>query len=339
MYRDMQRQHRAIEAIIRDEFISKAAKDFIEIIQDILTAFPTALSGNWQGSSSQAGIKTGQKIFDLLSDAKKYNEIIYVYKEYAKKYLQRHGVVKVLGMEKPEQLKSVYTFVELLNARYIRRFESVESLEQQQQGLKKSTKIKDIEEKAVHRYRHLMVLGEPGAGKTTFLRKRGLEALQGKEWGLEENSKQQCLPVFIELKRLASDEKININNLIKKELSIFKFDWAADFFADGALKKGKLLVLLDGLDEVPTEKMNEVVEKIQDFVDLYDKNRFIISCRTGAYRYNFYRFNDVLISYFQANKRNDFIVNWFTQKNKLQTLTKFFTEDTVENKMESMINL
>ena len=49
------------------------------------------------------------------------------------------------------------------------------------------------------------------------------------------------------------------------------------------LDKGKLLILLDGLDEVPTKNMDRVINKIQDFVDKHDKNRFLISCRTAAY--------------------------------------------------------
>jgi predicted NACHT family NTPase len=41
------------------------------------------------------------------------------------------------------------------------------------------------------------------------------------------------------------------------------------------LEKGKLLILLDGLDEVPTSQIDSAIEKIQDFVDRYDKNRLL----------------------------------------------------------------
>ena len=48
---------------------------------------------------------------------------------------------------------------------------------------------------------YLMLLGVPGVGKSTFLRKVGLEALKGKDG----NFKHQCIPVFLELKRFNKD--------------------------------------------------------------------------------------------------------------------------------------
>ena len=48
---------------------------------------------------------------------------------------------------------------------------------------------------------YLMVLGGPGVGKSTFLRKVGLEALKKKEG----NFAHECIPVFIELKRFTEN--------------------------------------------------------------------------------------------------------------------------------------
>ncbi|MCZ0899882.1 histidine kinase, partial [Microcoleus sp. HI-ES] len=51
--------------------------------------------------------------------------------------------------------------------------------------------------------------------------------------------------------------------------------------------------------------------KIQNFVDRYDKNRFIVSCRTAAYRNNFQRFTDVKLADFDNSQIEQFIGNWF----------------------------
>lgn len=112
-----------------------------------------------------------------------------------------------------------------------------------------------------------MVLGQPGAGKSTFLRKTGLEALKGKKGGFKHN----CIPVFIELKSFTSSQ-IEIEKIIVEEFKICGFPSSEQFIAK-ALEQGKLLILLDGLDEVPTVNTNEVISKIQNFVDRYDKNR------------------------------------------------------------------
>jgi predicted NACHT family NTPase len=47
-----------------------------------------------------------------------------------------------------------------------------------------------------------MVLGAPGAGKSTFLRKIGLEALKGEKG----EYKHSCIPVFIDLKKFTEQE-------------------------------------------------------------------------------------------------------------------------------------
>ena len=71
------------------------------------------------------------------------------------------------------------------------------------------------------------------------------------------------------------------------------------------------MILLDGLDEVPTVNINDVIGQIQNFVDKYDKNRFIVSCRTAAYRHNFKRFTDVKLADFDDTQIEQFINNWF----------------------------
>ncbi|MEH2450731.1 NACHT domain-containing protein [Nostoc sp.] len=81
-----------------------------------------------------------------------------------------------------------------------------------------------------------------------------------------------------------------------------------------ALEEGKLLILLDGLDEVPTKNSTNVISQIQDFVDTYDKNRFITSCRVAAYRHNFRRFTDVAMADFDDIQIENFINNWFSSK-------------------------
>ena len=50
---------------------------------------------------------------------------------------------------------------------------------------------------------YLMVLGNPGTGKTTFLRKVGLETLKGKGNGEYQHT---CIPVLLELRKFRSGE-------------------------------------------------------------------------------------------------------------------------------------
>ncbi|PSB14525.1 histidine kinase, partial [filamentous cyanobacterium Phorm 46] len=261
----------------------------------------------------QSVFDTGGKFLGFIGKKLDENtkELIYTAsKEYGKRYFKRHGILKALGMREAVPLESVYTAVQFLDEQEIRSFESVQNLEEayrqankrgfQQQDCQKQEGLKIANEK-----QYLMVLGQPGAGKSTFLRKMGLEALKGKKGGYQPN----CIPVFIELKSFTSSQ-IDIEKLIVEEFSICGFPSPEQFIAK-ALEQGKLLILLDGLDEVPTVNTNEVISKIQNFVDRYDKNRFIVSCRTAAYRNNFQRFIDVKLADFDNTQIEQFIGNWF----------------------------
>ena len=166
--------------------------------------------------------------------------------------------------------------MQFLDEQAIRSFESIQNLEEAyRKANKRSFQQQDCQKqeglKIANQKQYLMVLGQPGAGKSTFVRKIGLEALKDKKGGF----KHDHIPVFIELKSFKSSE-IDIEEFIVKEFSICGFPSSKEFIAK-ALEQGKLLILLDGLDEVPTVNTNEVISEIQNFVDRYEKNRFIVS--------------------------------------------------------------
>ncbi|WP_414545291.1 NACHT domain-containing protein, partial [Nostoc sp. CCY0012] len=261
----------------------------------------------WVGGGKLLGLfgkKLNEKTRDLIFTASN---------QYVQNYAERHGIFKVLGMREPVKLESVYTAVQFLDNKAIRSFDSIENLEQsyrqansrkfqsQNQGKQEGIKVANDKQ-------YLMVLGGPGAGKSTFLRKMGLEALKGKKGEF----KHGCIPVFIELKRFTSSD-INIENFIAEEFRICGFPEPNQFTAK-ALEEGKLLILLDGLDEVPTKNSTNVINQIQDFVDTYNKNRFITSCRVAAYRHIFQRFTDVAMVDFDDIQIENFIINWFSNE-------------------------
>jgi predicted NACHT family NTPase len=172
-------------------------------------------------------------------------------KKYAGKYKARYGEVRLLGMKQGISLEEIYTKVRFLDELSIRKFVSLEALEQNYRKsqsrrfqTQKTATIDSIT--VVNENPYLMVLGGPGAGKSTFIRRMGLEALKGKQGNIQ----HQCIPVLLELKRLNSDS-IDITREISNELANFGFP-ETEQFALNLLEQGKLLILLDGLDEVPS---------------------------------------------------------------------------------------
>jgi phage terminase Nu1 subunit (DNA packaging protein) len=241
--------------------------------------------------------------------------------EYVNKYFNRHGQVKVMPglMKEPLPLDDIYTVVKILDDDGRSCFATIENLERAYREFGKRSfqfwsKERHDGVNIANKRQYLMVLGGPGAGKSTFLRKLGLEALK-KNGQIE----KRCIPVFIELKSLKNEE-IDLLKVIAQEFRICGFP-QPEKFTEEALKDGKLLVLLDGLDEVPANNVNQVIGCIEDFVDRYDRNCFVASCRIAAYRSSFRSFTDVTLAEFDDEQIQQFINRWFHSEIDQQNAT------------------
>lgn len=248
---------------------------------------------------------------------------------YLQSYNGRHGQVKVLGMSSPIPLSQIYTAAQVMRPDHLRAFADVASLQESFRETGRRFQGRDGERTAgltlANRTQFLCVLGQPGAGKSTFLKRIGWEALQPKKplllrhlpnlrSDLGRSYEHDCFPVFIELKSFRW-EKVDLLAIIKKEFTCCGFP---EGFAKAALDNGKLLILLDGLDEVPSEQVDEVVAHIRDFCDEHERNRVIASCRTAFYKGAFPRFTDVLISDFDDAQIEAFINNWFSSSEDMR---------------------
>lgn len=272
-----------------------------------LEPFVDPLAGGLIGVLVDTAKKIGGSFAQSLGDRAKASTAL---KRYADKYVTRYGTLKLLGMQKSVSLEIIYTKVKFLDGLSIRQFTSLEALEKSyREGKRRRFQGRDPSKLdaplVVNETQFLMVLGGPGAGKSTFLRRTGLEALKGERGSFKHN----CIPVMLELKRFSS-KKFDLTKAIAEELSHFEFPASSDFVIN-LLEHGKLLILLDGLDEVPKANLNFVVDEIQNFVTRYDKNRYIASCRIAAHRSTWNNFRDIELADFDDNQIRRFIHNWF----------------------------
>ena len=239
-------------------------------------------------------------------------ETIYLAAEqYILNYDKQYNKLKILGMQEPVDLESIYMTVQLANRQTIRHFDDYNlSLKEAYRqvnrfGFEYEKSSKEVGIDVVNKIQYLMVLGQPGSGKSTFLRKMGLEAIKVKPEGFKHN----CIPVLLELK-LFNEKTIDIEKSLVEAFGNCRFP-EAEWFTDRVLKSGNLMILLDGLDEVLTAKQKETIRQIQEFVEKYGKNRFIVSCRPAAYHYEFEQFTEVVIAEFEDRQSQEFIQKWF----------------------------
>jgi NACHT domain len=286
-----------ITALSSNPDITKAA------ITGLATSIGKVVGESWLNKLGLGGGKLLNGMGNLTQQGK--DLLVPVAKKYIENYADRHGQLKVLGMGKPINLESIYTQVNF-DPELIRTFGTIDMQEEAFRIRSWSKKDCRLGMKVANDNHYLMVLGSPGMGKTTFLRKVGLEALKQKKG----EYKHTCIPVFLELRKYRWEKSygINLESKIAEEFQhcgLKKYQSCAQKL----LEEGKLLILLDGLDEVPTELLEEMTTAIKNMVDCYPKNRFIASCRIAAYRpfQNFDRFTDVVISNFDDSQIKYFI--------------------------------
>jgi predicted NACHT family NTPase len=231
----------------------------------------------------------------------------------------RCGTMRVLDMEQPITIDSIYTSVNILEkiSRNQRRSIDelldgceVENFDRFTLG-EKQERIPALE--AVERHDKLMILGKPGAGKTTFLKWLALQCNGGK-------FNQNRVPLFLTLKEFAETEgQPDLLGFIVKQLTECGIE---NGLAVGTkiLQAGRSIVLLDGLDEVRSQDHDRVLNTIRQTAEKFDASQFVITCRIAAKEYTFEKFTDVEVADFDDEQIADFAHKWFHLKDPIKAV-------------------
>lgn len=221
----------------------------------------------------------------------------------------RCGTMQVLDMTQRLGLNDIYVSVNILETITGRRQLEIADLlrsckppDFNRFGLAKITLERMPGLTAVETYSKIMVLGKPGVGKTTFLKYLALQCIL-------DDFLNNKVPLFITLKNYAEAEEqpsllIYINQLLQS------YDVTNEQVLD-LLKHGKVIILLDGLDEVKQEHSRHVLKEIQDFCQQFNSNQFVITCRIAGREYSFEQFIEVEVADFDIDQITSFATKWF----------------------------
>ncbi|QMS90073.1 NACHT domain-containing NTPase [Nostoc edaphicum CCNP1411] len=234
---------------------------------------------------------------------------------------EKCGTMRVLDMRQPIKLtgkQGIYTNVNILEEITGRKRLKIAELLQncdpdnfERFGLRRVKEKRVSGLKAVQSHSKLMVLGKPGAGKTTFLKYLAMQCIEG-------HFQESQVPLFITLKDFA--EVLKQPDILEYIAQQFSSCGVTDtrVKTEQLLRQGRALVLLDGLDEVREEDTKRVLRQIREMSDQFHNNKFVITCRIAAKEYTFEHFTEVEVADFDKEQIAIFVQNWFQFMGQMQ---------------------
>lgn len=148
-----------------------------------------------------------------------------------------------------------------------------------------------------------VVLGDPGAGKTTLLRHLAAN--------LAKQEDRPWVPLFESLPRLLRDRASLLDRAVRRlERAGHPAQGLAEAL-DRAGRAGKLLLLLDGLDEVPKESQEEAEQLLRDLAVRWPDAPLVVTSRPIGYRSQGAGFREVDLLPLDHNRRRKLLARWF----------------------------
>ncbi|HYC91353.1 MAG TPA: SUMF1/EgtB/PvdO family nonheme iron enzyme [Thermoanaerobaculia bacterium] len=149
-----------------------------------------------------------------------------------------------------------------------------------------------------------MVLGDPGAGKTTLLRSLAAE--------LARDPSAPWIPVIDSLPRLLRKREWILDRVVRRlHLAGFRDAEATGRALDAAGEQGRLLVLLDGLDEVAKEDREDAASLLQGLVTHWPRTPIVVTSRPIGYHRPHGDFREVELLPLTPTHRHEFLARWF----------------------------
>lgn len=135
-------------------------------------------------------------------------------------------------------------------------------------------------DEALAKFPRLFIRGAAGSGKTTLLQWFAVFAasrqLQGELAALNDS-----VPFLIKLRHFADSDLPRPEDFVAQASEAIA-GAAPKTWAHQKLKSGDALVLIDGLDEMPNERREQVRDWLRDLMGVYPKARYVISSRPYA---------------------------------------------------------
>jgi predicted NACHT family NTPase len=189
--------------------------------------------------------------------------------------------------------------------------------------------------------RCLVLLGDPGSGKSTFVNHLALclavHRLEPQAGWLDRlphwpKREAEAVPIVVILRDFArwlpeettQAEPCHLWDFVTGRLEAQNLGFAAEPLRQ-ALESGQAIVLLDGLDEIPTKAGRTFVrDAVMAFAGRYPQTRLVVTCRTLSYQDPAWQLAGVgafELAPFDEKKIDHFIGAWYEELARLGVVT------------------
>ncbi|HLP62248.1 MAG TPA: NACHT domain-containing protein, partial [Candidatus Deferrimicrobium sp.] len=147
----------------------------------------------------------------------------------------------------------------------------------------------EVMKRAFQKYRLLLVIGDPGSGKTTLMKYYAMHCLDKENIKCQQlGFSDQVLPIYFPLRELEFSEEsgdpVSLPDSLAQWAERRVLDIPADQFQTW-LQNRNTLVLLDGLDEIGSkEKRRKVCRWLRNMSAGLKNARFVVTSRATGYR-------------------------------------------------------
>lgn len=233
--------------------------------------------------------------------------------------------LKILDMTKPLDLDELYVQLQVReeeSPRYLKdedvatlaRGDPEKLLRLSQVRLGERAALALTPEDALRRFNKIVVIGDPGAGKTTMLRHLAFRSAR------EDFVPSLVLPVYVELRRFIDSGHDDLLDFAADQWHERYGFVGALSYLEQELASGRAVLLLDGLDEVlggdtaeaANRSYNRAASEINRLATRFPNAPIAVTCRRGGWRSALPAFQTLEVLDFNWDQIQTFLNNWFS---------------------------